>query len=87
MSEMNEQTQKLIEQPKPQNSPVSQITQRETEILNYIKEGMSNSEIAKLISLSSKTIENHVRNIMIKLDANNRTEAVVIALRQDLIQI
>lgn len=84
---MNEQTQKLIEQPKPQNSPVSQITQRETEILNYIKEGMSNSEIAKLISLSSKTIENHVRNIMIKLDANNRTEAVVIALRQDLIQI
>lgn len=83
---MNDQEKKKFIEPNRQ-ARISQLTDRETEILDYVKEGMSNSQIAEKISLSSKTIENHVRNIMIKLDANNRTEAVVIALRKELIQI
>ena len=63
------------------------LSKREFEILKLIKDGLSNPEIAEKLTLSIKTIENHTRNIFIKLGAKNRTEAVVIAVKNNVIDI
>jgi LuxR family transcriptional regulator of spore coat protein len=46
---------------------------------------MKNPEIAEKLELSTKTVENHVRNILLKLAVKNRTQAVVQALRRSII--
>jgi DNA-binding NarL/FixJ family response regulator len=63
------------------------LSRREMEVLVLIKDGQRNPEIADVLGLSTKTIENHVRSILQKLGAKNRTEAVVIALKKSLIVI
>jgi DNA-binding NarL/FixJ family response regulator len=63
------------------------LSRREMEVLILIKDGQRNPEIAEVLGLSPKTIENHVRSILQKLGAKNRTEAVVIALKKSLIII
>ncbi len=66
---------------------LSPLTQRETEILGLIAEGYLNKQIAASLEISEQTIKNHVTSILRKLNANARTEAVVIAIRQGLISI
>ncbi len=66
---------------------ISPLTPRETEILNHIAEGCLNKQIASRLGISEQTIKNHVTSILRKLNANARTEAVVVALRQGLISI
>lgn len=63
------------------------LSRREMDVLRYIKDGLRNPEVAGQLGLSTKTIENHVRSILQKLGAKNRTEAVVIALKNSLIEI
>lgn len=63
------------------------LSKREFEILLLIKEGLSNPEIASKLELSIKTIENHTHNVFIKLGAKNRTEAVVVAVKNKVIVI
>jgi two-component system response regulator DegU len=57
------------------------------EILKYIGQGFLNKQIAVELGISEQTIKNHVTSILRKLNANARTEAVVLALRQGLITI
>ena len=66
---------------------ISPLTARETEILNYIAQGYLNKQIAAELEISEQTIKNHVTSILRKLNANARTEAVVVAIRQGLISI
>ena len=66
---------------------LSPLTARETEILGLIAEGYLNKQIAANLEISEQTIKNHVTSILRKLNANARTEAVVIAIRQGLITI
>lgn len=66
---------------------ISPLTPRETEILNYIAQGFLNKQIAVKLGISEQTIKNHVTSILRKLNANARTEAVVVAIRQGLITI
>jgi len=66
---------------------ISPLTVRETEILNYVAQGNSNKQIAAKLSISEQTIKNHVASIMVKLNANARTQAVVIAVQKGLISI
>jgi len=66
---------------------IAPLTARETEILNYVAQGYSNKQIAAKLNISEQTIKNHVASIMLKLNANARTQAVVIAVRQGLISI
>ena len=66
---------------------MSPITPRETEILKYIAEGYLNKQSAAELGISQQTIKNHVTSILRKLNANARTEAVVIAIKQGLINI
>ena len=63
------------------------LTPRETETLKYVAEGYSNKQIAHSLGISEQTIKNHVTSILDKLDANDRTHAVVLALRQGWIDI
>jgi len=66
---------------------ISPLTPREKEILNYIARGYLNKQIAAELDISEQTIKNHVTSILRKLNANARTEAVVVAIKQGLISI
>jgi len=66
---------------------ISPLTPRETEILNYIAQGYLNKQIAAELGISEQTIKNHVTSILRKLNANARTEAVVVAIKQGLITL
>jgi len=65
----------------------SPLTERETEILNYVAQGYLNKQIATELGISEQTIKNHVTSILRKLNAGARTEAVVLAIKQGLITI
>jgi len=57
------------------------FTRREQECLAWMAKGRSNLDIAKVLGISERTVKFHVKNIMKKLDADNRTEAVALAAR------
>jgi DNA-binding NarL/FixJ family response regulator len=65
----------------------SPLSSREVEILDYIARGNSNKEIAKLLKISDQTVKNHITSILKKLSVNDRTAAVVHALRHGWIKI
>ena len=64
---------------------ITQLTQRERDVLRMLADGHSNEEIGKALFISPETVRTHVRKAMAKLDADTRTEAVATALRQSLI--
>lgn len=63
-----------------------QLTVREIEILESLHEGLRNADIASRLGISTRTVETHVSNIISKLGARSRTEAVRVALREGLIR-
>lgn len=68
-------------------SLISPLTPREIEILRFIAQGFLNKQIAAELGISEQTIKNHVTSILRKLNANARTEAVVVAIKQGLIKL
>ena len=56
-----------------------EITNREYEVLQSISEGLSNKEIAEKLFISESTIKTHVSNLLVKLNAKRRTQAIQIA--------
>jgi len=62
------------------------LTRREGEILRQLVLGQSNKTIAAKLALSVGTVKTHVKSILRKLDATNRTEAVAIAQRRGIVQ-
>ena len=74
----------LQEQNKPKKNLV-QISEREKEVLNWVKHGKSTWDISAILSVSERTVKFHINNIMTKLDAVSRTHAVAIALGHGLI--
>jgi len=63
------------------------LTPRELEVLALIRDGNRNRQIADQLSISETTVNFHIKNIVEKLQANDRTHAVTIALRRGLLQI
>ncbi|XCB35154.1 response regulator transcription factor [Tunturibacter psychrotolerans] len=63
------------------------LTPRELEVLELIREGNKNKQIADQLGISETTVNFHIKNIVDKLQANDRTHAVTIALRRGLLQI
>ncbi|HEU0336268.1 MAG TPA: response regulator transcription factor, partial [Gaiellaceae bacterium] len=61
------------------------LTQREREILQLLADGMSNADVAARLFISQETVKSHVRHILAKLEADTRTQAVAIALREAMI--
>jgi DNA-binding NarL/FixJ family response regulator len=60
---------------------LSPLTERETEVLKVVAEGLSDAEIAKKLCISELTVKKHLHNILGKLQLNNRVQAAVYALR------
>ncbi|KPL85376.1 response regulator transcription factor [Herpetosiphon geysericola] len=71
-----------VSNPQPES-----LTPRELEVLHLLGRGRSNSEIALELDIALRTVKVHVQNILGKLGATNRTEAVSIAVRQKLISL
>ena len=61
------------------------LTTREREILQLLADGMSNADVAGRLFISQETVKSHVRHILTKLEADTRTQAVAIALREAMI--
>ena len=66
-------------------SPGPEFTERERDVLSLMVEGKSNAEIAGALVLSTATVKFHVSNVLSKLGVKSRTEAVVLALQEDLL--
>lgn len=64
-----------------------QLTPRELEILRWCKDGKSRPDIGTILSISPKTVEFHLANLMNKLGATNQITAVVIAIQRGLIEL
>lgn len=62
----------------------TQLTRRETEVLELLAAGRTNRQIAQQLTIADKTVRNHVSAILAKLHANDRTEAALIAARHGL---
>jgi DNA-binding CsgD family transcriptional regulator len=65
-------------------TPATQLTAREADILSLLVEGLSNKEIAARLGVSARTVNFHLDNLYAKFGVNNRTEAVVYALKHGL---
>jgi DNA-binding NarL/FixJ family response regulator len=63
---------------------LGRLTRRERHVLAHVAQGLSNKEIAVRLGLSEKTVRNHLSRVFVKLEARNRTEAVMTALRSGL---
>lgn len=61
------------------------LTPRERQILQLLADGMSNADVAGKLFISQETVKSHVRHILAKLEADTRTHAVAIALRESII--
>ncbi len=66
--------------------PAPKLTDREMQVLKLVAKGMNNRDIAKELFISENTVKNHVRNILEKLQIHSRMEAVMIAVREKLIE-
>jgi DNA-binding NarL/FixJ family response regulator len=62
----------------------SQLTERETEVLTMVAKGLTSRQIAERLVLSHRTVQNHVQNILGKLQMNNRVELTRYAIEQGL---
>ena len=73
--------------PGKQTPLVDDLSPREMEVLELIAGGRSNKEIAVALSLSEKTVKNHINNIFSKLHVCDRTQAMLYAIRQGLVKV
>jgi two-component system NarL family response regulator len=69
-----------------QELPAPRLTEREMQVLKLVARGMNNRDIAKELFISENTVKNHVRNILEKLQIHSRMEAVMVAVRENLIE-
>jgi DNA-binding NarL/FixJ family response regulator len=67
--------------------PSPRLTDRELEVLRLVAQGLNNREVARRLVISENTVKNHVRNILEKLQLHSRMEAVLYAVRENLLEI
>jgi len=76
----------LSKQADDRSSPhAPKLTERELEVLQLVAQGLSNRKIADKLYISENTVKNHVRNMLEKLHVHSRMEAVLYAMRENLI--
>src|SRR5512135_244500 len=78
---------KTVPPPAPKEEPLEKLTDREEEILKLLAAGLPNKEIAQKLALSEGTVKNHISAILAKLHANDRTQAVLTALKRGLVDL
>lgn len=67
--------------------PLHLLTKRECQVLQLLSEGQSNKKIAETLVISEKTVKNHVSNILQKMKVNDRTQAVVMAIKNGWVEV
>lgn len=72
---------------KEETDQLYELTPREKEILYWLSQGLSNSEIANRMVLSEKTVKNHVSHVLKKLDLRDRTQAAIMAWKVGFAQL
>ena len=77
---------KLVSRDKDKDK-IDALTRREIEVLMCVANGMFNREIADKLNISERTVKNHVTNIFKKIDVNDRTQAAVFAIKNDIIKL
>lgn len=70
-----------------ENPAINDLTKREIEVLKLLAEGLFNKEIAYKLSISEKTVKNHVSNIFRKIEVFDRTQAAVFAIKNNLVDL
>src|SRR5690625_383044 len=67
--------------------PLHLLTKRECQVLQLLSEGQSNRKISETLVISEKTVKNHVSHILQKMDVDDRTQAVVTAIRNGWVEV
>ena len=70
----------------PRRGQVDELSRRESEVLRLLVEGCTNKEIGKTLGLAEITVKKHVQSIIAKLQASDRTQAAIVALRLGIIK-
>ncbi len=70
--------------PDPPDSP---LTKREEEILQLVADGHSTAEVGRVLFISAKTVKNHLASVYVKLEARDRTQAVLSGVRLGIVQL
>ena len=86
-SRVLDQFRELSQMDQVNDGVFSPLTPREVEILDCVAQGNSNKEIARILSISDQTVKNHITSILRKLAVNDRTQAVIYALRHGWIKL
>lgn len=79
-----EEFKRYGELPRHPEHELSELTEREADILRHLAQGASNQEIAEALHVSEKTVRNRLSEIFSKLRLNNRTQAALFALREGI---
>jgi two-component system response regulator DegU len=67
--------------------PLHLLTKRECQVLQLLADGKSNRAVAETLYISEKTVKNHVSNILQKMNVNDRTQAVVTAIKNGWVEV
>ncbi len=70
----------------PAEDEIEALTGREMEVLRLLAQGMTNKQIADTLVISDRTVQTHLSNIFAKLAVSSRTEAVLVAMKRNLLQ-
>ena len=82
------QVEQKVEESRAQaESDLQELSNREQEVLELLAQGMSNKSIAEELFISEKTVKNHVSSILRKLSVNDRTQAVIVSLKNGLVSL
>ena len=77
----------LAEMPGPEPAMATSLSQREAEVLQMFADGCSTVEVGERLYISAKTVKNHLASIYEKLDARDRTQAVLTGVRMGIIRL
>lgn len=66
---------------------IKSLTKRELEILKLVSNGQSNKDLATALNISERTVKNHLSSLFKKLDVEDRTQAAVFAIKNDLVEL
>lgn len=81
---MSPEVERRLSEQQAEGRPLSE---RELEVLGFLRKGLTNPDIARLLGITRRTVKAHVAAILVKLDAADRTEAVSIAFERGLLKL
>jgi two-component system, NarL family, response regulator DegU len=77
----------MLQEAKHADEQVSLLSPREEELLQHIADGLATSEVAEKMYISQKTVKNHLASIYEKLQARDRTQAVLMAVKMGIVKL